>query len=114
MARYDTRYDARYGPPRPPSSWYPGAFWAAPMAGWAGWAGVGGWGWPPYGPGVYGPRPRDLPRRPRPPRESPTYGRAGDRAARRFAEGHGYDAGLALRPHPRRGMPPPPPGRRRR
>lgn len=33
-----------------------------------------------------------------PPRESPTYGRRADTAARRWARAHGDDAGYAMRP----------------
>lgn len=36
----------------------------------------------------------------RPPEESPTYGRGGDRAARGYLRERGYDAGYAIRPHP--------------
>ena len=34
----------------------------------------------------------------RPPEQSPTYGQAGDRAAREYARSHGYDTGYSIRP----------------
>lgn len=110
MGRYD-RYDHRYRPaPRgrydrelyrdaggPWTAWYPGGFWAgAPMFGWGG---LEGWGWPPLAPVGYGPPP---PRRS--PRESPAYGRGGDRALRRWAERYGYDIEYSIPP---RDYPPP-------
>lgn len=92
MARYDR--DSRGYDRGPYTAWYPGAYWAgAPMFGW------GGFGWPPYAPIGYGAFDRGrLPRRP--PRESRTYGRGGDEAARRWARERGYDADFAIRPHP--------------
>ena len=103
MARYD--YGFEYRPGDAYGTWYPGAFWAAPMAGWAGWGGAGIWGWPPYAPVGYGRYPRPYPPR-RSPRESPTYGRGGDQAVRRYARSHGYGAGYPIRPHSERGVPP--------
>ncbi len=100
MARYDHRYNARFRTGEPFSPWYPGAFWGAPMAGWMGWPGIGGGGWHPYSSFGYEPYGRNHPRRQRP-RESPTYGRGGDLAARRYARDRGYDAGYAIAPHPR-------------
>ena len=41
------------------------------------------------------------PPRPVPPRESPLYGRGGDRAVREWARGHGYDVDYTIQPRPR-------------
>lgn len=38
-----------------------------------------------------------------PPRESPMYGRGGDRAVREWARSRGYDVEHTIRPRPRRG-----------
>lgn len=98
MARYDYGWEMRDRPGFSP--WIPGAFWSgAPTMGWAGWEGAGVWGWPPYVPVGYGRYARDFARPRRRPQESPTYGRGGDEAARRFARSHGYDAGYEIRPH---------------
>lgn len=97
MARYDYATELRRRDPY--ATWYPGAFWASPMAGWAGWAGAGMWGWPPYAPVGYGAYARDFITPRRPPRESPTYGRGGDEAAVRYARSHGYDVGYTIPPH---------------
>jgi hypothetical protein len=77
---------------------YPSVWAGAPYPGF-GW---GGFFWPPYAPlgyGVYDPEyiPRQRPE------ESPTYGRAGDEAVRRWARRHGYDAGYAVPPRNRGG-----------
>lgn len=40
--------------------------------------------------------------RPVPPRESPLYGRGGDRALREWARSRGYDVEHTIRPRPRR------------
>lgn len=96
MACYDD--GVRRRDRRPGGGWYPGAFWASPMAGWTGWAGAGMWGWPPDAPIGYGRYAHDfLPRR-RPPRESPTFGRAGDEAALRYARSRGFVPGPAIEP----------------
>ena len=96
MARYGYDYDVRQ--PMAPYGWYPGAFWGgAPMYGWGAWG--GGWGWPPYAPLGYGTRAPDYPPR-RPPRDSPGWGRGGDREVRDWARRHGYDAGYAIHPRP--------------
>lgn len=83
------------GEPDPFTGWYPGAYWAgAPMFGWGGMA---GWGWPPYVPVGVGRDPAEYTPR-RDPRESATYGRGGDEAARRWAERYGYDIEYSIRP----------------
>jgi hypothetical protein len=108
MRRYDRydRYDheARLARPRPPgplSGWFPGAWMAgAPMYGWGWWGEA--WGWPPYGMTARYDL-RDYHRgRPVDPRESGTYGREGDRLARRWAERYGYEVERTLRPEPPR------------
>lgn len=110
MPRYDRAYGREYGRatedrgrypsrgPAPFTGWYPGAYWAgAPMFGWMG---LEPWAWPPYAP--YGPYGANFygadytPRRR--PEESPTYGRGGDEAARRWAERYGYDIEYSIRP----------------
>lgn len=73
-----------------------------------------GWGptgWPGWGPGMefsafagvpyYGFDPEEPVRAAPPPRESPTYGWAGDRAARRWARHAGYDASHPIQSSPR-------------
>ncbi|CAN5668472.1 hypothetical protein BH23GEM6_BH23GEM6_20800 [soil metagenome] len=108
MSRYDNsgyrrsgvrRYGSPdYGArgPAPFSGWYPGAYWAGvPMFGWAG---AGDWGWPAQVPVGYGAYP-EPPRRS--PRESGTYGRGGDEAARRWAERYGYDIEYSIQPRQR-------------
>jgi hypothetical protein len=91
---YDAPYGAGY-PPYDATGWMP--FTMAPLGfdpvlGWAGWgAGVG---WVPPGPA----RGYDHEARRVPPRESPTYGRGGDRALRRWAERHGYDVEYTIQP----------------
>lgn len=95
MRRYYDRDFRRRDPMPPPSmAWMPGAFMgAAPMYGWQWWAG-------PYAGGR-----DDMPAtlRRQPPRQSPTYGRGGDEAVRRWAQRYGYDLEMELRPRPRRG-----------
>jgi hypothetical protein len=60
--------------------------------GYYGWGyGLGGYGASGYGYGYDRAYRRD-------PRESPTYGRGADQAARRYADRHGYDAGYTIRP----------------
>lgn len=44
----------------------------------------------------------DREQRPVPPRESPMYGRGGDRALREWARSRGYDVEHTIRPRPRR------------
>ena len=92
------RYDAGFGPgpsPYDATGWMPYTFspfgWD-PALGWAGWgAGTA------YVPFASGPDPmRDRP--PEPPRRSPTYGRGGDQALRRWAERAGYDIDYTIRP----------------
>jgi hypothetical protein len=57
----------------------------------------------PYGAGM-GPAPRGF-RYDRgyrvPPRQSPAYGRGGDRAVRAWAERYGYDVEFSIPPRPR-------------
>lgn len=103
--RYDAAYrDGWYGG-EGYGAWYPGAFWAGgPMFGWG-----APWGWPPYAPVGVGRPP--VPRRS--PRESPAYGRGGDREVRRWARSHGYDAGYEIPPR-EEGRPRPPRGREER
>lgn len=123
MARYDERYGERYDRgdagrrygveydrsyrreglarrgPGMMSGWYPGVFWGDPMMyGWGlGWGGmmppyVGPGGWMPRG-GTYGPfYDAPYPRQVRP-KESPTYGRGGDRELQRGAERRGRRMG---------------------
>jgi hypothetical protein len=94
-------YDlGRYGTPFPGAAGYPSARWGWGPIGWAAWgpgmemspfAGVpyyAGYGEP------YQPRRR--------PEESPTYGRGGDRAARRWAARYGYDEAYEIQPRRRR------------
>ncbi|MEX2570104.1 MAG: hypothetical protein WD737_02295 [Gemmatimonadota bacterium] len=106
---YDLAYrrGGRRRQPVPPESlagWYPGAYMAeAPMYGWGWWGGA--LGWPPYSVARYDSDHRR--RRPRPPRESPMFGRAADRQVREWAERHGYDLEMSIRPED-------PPGRTRR
>lgn len=96
------RYDEYGGDYRmygaPFAGWYPGAFWGgAPMYGWGAWGGA--FDWPPYpAASGYGAYDREY-RRARRPDESPAYGSAGDRAARRWAERYGYDVEYTVRPH---------------
>lgn len=98
MARYDYGRDVRGGGFFTP--WYPGAFWAgAPLYGWTGWTDMGMWGWPPSMPGGYGRYGYEFGPPRRRPEESPTYGRGGDAAARRYARSRGYDEGYTIEPH---------------
>lgn len=98
MARYD--YGRQFRGRDPAAPWYPGGFWAgAPMYGWGAMGEAGMWGWPTYFPVGYGSDPRSFAPRRRRPQESPTYGRGGDEAARRYAQSHGYDAGYSIPPH---------------
>jgi|GEM_PF-1685466 len=106
---YDRGYRARgYDQPRyrddpfprgvrPPAydatGWAPFAFTPFaydPTLGWAGWG--GDMGFVPPG------RMEDARPRPVPPRQSPTYGRGGDRAVRQWAERYGYDVEHTIRP----------------
>ncbi|HEX7051895.1 MAG TPA: hypothetical protein VF188_16935 [Longimicrobiales bacterium] len=89
MARYRDYADEdfRRGVHRP-SDWEWGRYYGAPA------------GWPPYEPYAYPPYDyRYVPRLP--PEQSPTYGRGGDRAIRRWAQRHGYDAGYVITPRHR-------------
>jgi hypothetical protein len=97
-SRYDQEL-GRYGTPFPGAAGYPGARWGWGPVGWAGW-GPGLEFWPYADAAGYGfaggfPEPR------RRPEESPTYGAAGDRAVRRWAQRRGYD--LPYEVQPRRG-----------
>ena len=97
MARYDYGRDLRRRQPYNP--WYPGAFWAgAPLYGWGGWPDAGMWAWPPYAPPGPGRYAADFQTPRRRPEESPSYGRGGDSAARRYARSHGYDEGYTIQP----------------
>lgn len=99
MRRYDRtyrRYDTGWRG-SPPANWYPGAYWAGvPMFGW-------GWDWPPYAPVAMGGYARDYRPPHRRPERSPTYGSAGDEAARRYARERGRDDGYAIPPRRERG-----------
>lgn len=102
---YDTaRHDPRWSmvPPLPFGGWYPGALWsAAPFVGW----GDLGWYQGPYP--VAGARGYDSGYAPRRrPEESPTYGRDGDRALRRWARRYGYDVEHSIQPRRRGGRSP--------
>lgn len=92
-------YDRHFARGRDPfTGWYPGAAWAgAPMFGWGG---MDGWGWPPYVPVGVGRYPDEITPR-RDPRESASYGRGGDEAARRWAERYGYDIEYSIHPRDR-------------
>lgn len=97
MARYD--YERNFRGPDRFTRWYPGAFWGGvPMYGWGAFGDAGMWGWPPYPPIGYGGYGRELGPPRRRPDQSPTYGRGGDEAVRRYAREHGYDAGYAITP----------------
>lgn len=97
---YDRGYrDAPF--PRGPAYPYDATGWAPfaftpfafdPALGWAGWGGDMGI----VPPGRMEPPP---PRRV-PPRQSPAYGRGGDREVRAWAERHGYDVEHTIRPRP--------------
>ena len=103
MARYDYGRGFRGGYGAAP--WFPGAFWAgAPLYGWDAWGGAGMWGWAPYAPIGYGRYAADFGAPRRRPEESPTYGRGGDQAVRRYARSHGYDEGYEIQPHFERPM----------
>lgn len=96
MRRYDRAYDTELQA-YPPANWYPGAYWAgASMLGW-------GWEWPPYAPVAIGGYARDYRPPRRRPERSPSYGRAGDEAARRYARSRGYDEGYSIQPGRGRG-----------
>jgi hypothetical protein len=94
-----SRYDeglGRYGTPFPGAAGYPSARWGWGPIGWAAWgpgmelspfAGVPYYGYPDHGE-PYQPRRR--------PEESPTYGRGGDQAVRRWASRYGYDEGYEI------------------
>lgn len=79
-----------------PGSWGWGPVMPLGFGGWGAYVPMGGY----YGADVGFPRPRREP-----PRESPTYGRGGDRALQRWSRRHGYDAGYRIAPRlpPRRG-----------
>lgn len=101
------RPGGRYGTPFPGAAGYPSARFGWGPIGWAGWVPGDGvlpelawmygvpYGAPWYGSGEIAPH-----RPPRPPRESPGYGRGGDCEVRRWAREHGYDASYTIRPHP--------------
>ncbi|NIQ57528.1 MAG: hypothetical protein GWN71_30285 [Gammaproteobacteria bacterium] len=104
--RYDrdyAAYPADYRRPLIPDPWgglYPPVEWGGGI-----FYGLEGGGPSPFE--LYGLSPYDYAydtRRPpdaalrRPPRESSTFGRRADAAARRWAREHGYDAGYAMRP----------------
>jgi hypothetical protein len=67
-------------------------------ASWGGYAGGGA-----YGRGVRAGYGREY-REPVAPRQSPAYGRGGDRAAREWARQHGYDASMTIQPRQSGGM----------
>jgi hypothetical protein len=82
-----------YPPPYDATGWAPFAFTPFafdPTLGWAGWGGDMGFV-PPRR--MEEERPRRIP-----PRESPMYGRGGDRAVRQWAERYGYDVEHTIRP----------------
>jgi hypothetical protein len=86
----------RYGTPFPGAAGYPSARFGWGPVGWAGWApGMEFW---PYAdaPGYGFDGRMETPRQP--PRESPSYGRGGDRALQRWARRYGYDMGYEIRP----------------
>ena len=96
---YDRGFRGRRREPLPPPQlgWLPGAYMGQmPMNGWGWWGGP--LDWPPY-PRLRG-RYDDSMRRwgPVDPRQSATYGRGGDLAARRWAERYGYDMEVTIRP----------------
>ena len=84
-------------PPVPPWGWDP-LTWAPWTPGMEMLPGLGWWRAAPYGMPWYGSG-YEPPPPPRRPRESPTYGAAGDEAVRHWARRHGYDAGYAIRRH---------------
>lgn len=101
---YGRGYGRDYGPARGVSfagaSFPMGAGYMPPW-GWYGPLGIPAGPWPAYGDfGAYAPPPPQPPRRP--PRESPAYGRGGDREVRRWAREHGYDVEYAVYPRENR------------
>jgi hypothetical protein len=99
--RYQRDYDnnfGRYGTPFPGAYGYPSARWGWGPIGMAGW----GMGMPfgvPYNMPWYGFGDAHEPPR-RPPQESPSYGRGGDQAVRRWSQRYGYDMEYEIRPRP--------------
>lgn len=82
----------RYFSPLPGAQGYPEARW--------GWNPISWMMWP--GPGAAGYDLEEFYQAPRrPPRESPTFGRGGDRAARRWSQHHGYEIEGTIRPRHR-------------
>jgi hypothetical protein len=114
MSRYDDRYRGardrstraggrhageygRYFTPFPGDAGYPSARWGWGPMGWAGDVGPEMGLWP--APGARGPAGGAYDREVRrPPRESSSYGRAGDREIRRWAGRYGYDIDHTIRP----------------
>jgi hypothetical protein len=95
-----TRYDrdfGRYFTPVPGAAGYPSARWGWGPIGWAAWG--PGMELSPFAGVPYHDFGEPYPPRRRP-EESPTYGRGGDRAVRRWASRYGYDEGYEI--HPRR------------
>lgn len=88
MAWWDQYDGPYYGMPYGPTWGYDPGFYAGYSP--AGWPYTPTYGWAP------GPR-YDRPFR-TPPERSPTYGRGGDEAVRRWARSHGYDAEYEIQP----------------
>lgn len=93
--RRPSGFDPRGGTPYDATGWLPfslAPFGYDPTLGWAGWG--AGTAYVPLGEqrGAYRPAP------PARPRESPLYGRGGDRGLRRWAERYGYDVEFTIRP----------------
>jgi hypothetical protein len=95
---YGADYGLHPGAYNPHAGWLPGAYMVdAPMYGWGWWGGA--WGWPTPGVNTYGYDQAEYGRdRPVDPRESGSFGREGDRMARRWAERYGYDVEMSIRP----------------
>ncbi len=101
-AAYDRPYPPRPTDARAWAGWYSDPWGLSPYYP------LGGWAWPSaaYVPVGYGRLPYDYgydytPRRRA--EESPTYGRGGDEAARRWAQRYGYDIEYSMPPQYRSG-----------